>query len=475
MIVPFATTSYKSDSLPLAAQRCVNLYAEMQPPNAKTQVAVFGEPGIASFATCGTGPIRGAHVFNEVPYIVSGPFLYSFSSVGAVTLLGGQISGVGRVSMDDNGAQLQIVNGTDGYLYSATGGFSRITDANFNPANTTTMLDRFFLHDRIGTSQVFRSALLDGANYSEASFATKEAKSDYVRSVKNLKEVLHVFGVTTTELWANAGLANFPFQRLPGGVIDCGIIAPHAFAEADEALFIIGSDRIAYRLAGAQKQRISTHAIEQAWQKYTSTSDAFGVARTWNGHKFVTFTFPSQAVLPGQTNSWTWDVASNLWHEQESRDINGQAMGRWCGNVAFEAYGKTFIGDAFSGQVGYYDDNTQTEFGRSMYATAVAPILHADQRRAFMAKYELDIETGVGLVSGQGVDPQVMLDISDDGGRTWSYPQSWRSMGRLGAYGQRLRWFKLGNFYSRVMRVTVSDPVPRRFLRSDASITVGMG
>lgn len=477
MIIPFATQSYRSDSLPISAQRCVNMYAEMQAPNSKTQVAVFGAPGITSFATCGSGPIRALHVFKGVVYAVSGGFLYSVSSAGVVTQLGGQIDGSGLVSIANNGAQIGIVNGVNGWIYSASGGFVRITDVGFNAANSITFLDQFFLFDHSGTAQIFRSKLLDGTDYSEGAFATKEANPDNVLVVRNLKEILHVLGVDSSELWANSGIANFPFQRLPGGTINRGILGSHAFAEADEALFILGADRIAYRLSGAQLGRISTHAIEEAWQQYTSTSDAFGVSYTWNGHKFVTFTFPSQSVIPGLTNSWTWDVASNLWHERESRDINGQALGRWCGNCAIEVkepYNKVLIGDAFSGQIGYLDKTAVSEFGRPMYAEAVAPVLHADQARAFMRKYELDIENGVGLPTGQGVDPQIMLDISDDGGRTWSYPQSWRSMGRLGAYRQRLRWFKLGNFYQRVMRITISDPVPRRILRSVADLNVGM-
>ena len=475
MIVPFASQSYKSDALPLAAQRCVNLYAEVQPPNAKTQVAVFGAPGIVSFATCGTGPVRGMHVFKGVPYVVSGTFLYSFDALGAATQLGGQISGSGRVSMDDNGVQIAIVNGTNGYIYSQTGGFVRITDTGFSAANTTTYLDGVFLFDHVNTNQVFRSAILDGLDYSEGAFASKEAKSDFILAVRNLKEVLHYFGTGSTELHANAGAANFPFQRLPGGTINRGIVGSHAFAEADEALFMVGSDRIAYRLGGAQLQRISTHAIEQAWQKYTSVADAFGVAYTWRGHKFVTFTFPSQPVAPQSTNSWTWDVATNLWHERESLDINRTQLGRWCGSCAAEAYNKVLIGDAFSGQVGHLDDSVATEFGRPMHAEAVAPVMHADQARAFMRHYELDIEQGVGLTTGQGSDPQIMLDISDDGGRTWSDQQRWRSMGKIGEYTKRLRWFKLGDFYQRVMRLTVSDPVPRRILRSVADLKVGMG
>src|SRR5262245_21533455 len=136
MKIPFGTQSYKSQSLPISAQRLVNMYAERQPPDAKTDVAVFGHPGIVPWATCGSGPVRGMHKMGGVAYVVSGQRLYSVTSAGGSTDIGGSISGTGPVSMDDNGSQLLIVNGTNGYLYSSTLGFVLITDTDFNAAET---------------------------------------------------------------------------------------------------------------------------------------------------------------------------------------------------------------------------------------------------------------------------------------------------------------------------------------------------
>lgn len=471
MIIPFATQSYAHDHLPISAQRCVNLYAERQPPDAKTQVSVHGAPGIVTYATCGDGPIRGLHVFGGVLYAVSGPWLYSISNAASpvVTRLGGQVSGSGVVSIDDNGSQICIVNGAHGYVYEATAaGFQLITDVDFNAADTVTYIDGFFLFNQAGTNVVFRSDLLDGTSYDSTAFGDKESKSDNTLGVFNLKEVLYVFGVATIELWQNAGVANFPFQRIPGAVINRGLLASHAYTTEDEALFIIADDRIVYRLTGMQLSRISTHAIERALQKYTTVSDAFGMAYTHNGHKFIAFTFPTEAA------TWVYDIASSLWHERESRDINGVSLGRWCGNSVVEAYNKTFVGDAASGQIGYLTDTVFTEFSRPIYAQATGPVLHASRKRAFQSLFELDMETGVGLVSGQGSNPQVMLDISDDGGRTWSDMQLWQSLGVLGAYTQRLRWKRLGNFHQRVMRITISDAVRRTIVAANAEIKVGM-
>jgi hypothetical protein len=58
-----------------------------------------------------------------------------------------------------------------------------------------------------------------------------------------------------------------------------------------------------------------------------------------------------------------------------------------------------------------------------------------------------------------GIDPQVMLRWSDDGGHTWSNSH-WRSMGKTGAYGTRVLWRRLGmtlKLRDRVYEVSGTD------------------
>jgi hypothetical protein len=85
----------------------------------------------------------------------------------------------------------------------------------------------------------------------------------------------------------------------------------------------------------------------------------------------------------------------------------------------------------------------------------------------------MDIEAGVGLETGQGSDPQVMLRYSKDGGHTWSARQLWRTMGAAGAYNTRMRWLNLGNAREWVFEITISDPVTRAVIAAHADITVG--
>jgi hypothetical protein len=74
---------------------------------------------------------------------------------------------------------------------------------------------------------------------------------------------------------------------------------------------------------------------------------------------------------------------------------------------------------------------------------------------------QLDCETGVGINLGQGDNPQAMLRWSDDGGHTWSN-EHWSDMGRIGQYGRRVFWRRLGmtmKLRDRVYEVSGTDPV----------------
>lgn len=71
-------------------------------------------------------------------------------------------------------------------------------------------------------------------------------------------------------------------------------------------------------------------------------------------------------------------------------------------------------------------------------------------------------------------DPQIMLSVSDDGGRTWSVLQKWRSMGKIGQYLKRLRWLKMGQFRQRIVKLEVTDPVRRNIVGFYEDIKEGM-
>ena len=91
----------------------------------------------------------------------------------------------------------------------------------------------------------------------------------------------------------------------------------------DKTVFWLGDDRIVYLASSYNPQRVSTHAIEQAVQGYSTVSDAFAFSYTEEGHKFYVLTFPSESV------TWCYDMATQSWHEREhyAWDKVNQKMG----------------------------------------------------------------------------------------------------------------------------------------------------
>ncbi len=469
--IQFAINSYKSRALPLSAQRLVNYFAEQAPPDAKSQVVIFNAPGTKSFTTGLAGGVRGTKVMNGVLYVVAGNRVYSVNSAGSATSLGTINTSTGRVGLAVNRAtvqELMIVDGADGWIYDTTNGLVKIADADFPTADTVTFQDGYFVVNKTGTGQFFISGLDDGTAWLATDFADAEGAPDEIVAVFSDHRELWVFGQETIEIYFNSGNTDFPFERIQGAFIERGCAAAFSVAADDNTLFWLGDDGIIYRAMGYTPQRISTHAIEEEIRGFTDLTDAFAFFVTVSGHKFYHISFPNGGVSGRDTATFVYDAATKLWHERESLDL-----GYWRGSSYALIYDKHIVGDTFQGRLGELDMDTYDEYGSTMQGILTGPPVAADRRRVFHRRFELDIESGVGDTSGNASDPQVWMDYSDDGGRTYSPRKPFRSMGKIGAYRQRLRWLRLGQARNRVYRVTVADAVKRSIVAAHLDVAMG--
>src|SRR5574343_1014520 len=140
------TRSPVSDS-----QTTVNYYFEAH-EDGRSGGVLYSTPGLTQFADTTVGPCRGMSVMAGVLYVVSGTGLYSIDSAGNETYLGA-IGGTDPVGIDNNGTQLMIVTGTQGYIYTVTGGLVYITDPDFQPSYTCDVVDSYFVIAYAGTDQ----------------------------------------------------------------------------------------------------------------------------------------------------------------------------------------------------------------------------------------------------------------------------------------------------------------------------------
>lgn len=474
----FGVESYRSRSLPVSAQRLVNGFMERQPESAKSQVPVFGTPGLTDWTLLPKRPVRGLWNFNGVLYAVAGDTLYRINSSGGIKAIGAGITGTGQVSMSDNGTQIIVVNGVSGFVADAEDNYQQIQNPNFYSASRVIFFDNYFVFDRKSTNQFFLSNLSNGLAYNGLDFASAEAQPGFLTAPAQNVQLLFLFSVNHIETWYDAGTADFPFQRYQGGVIEKGCNAAYSIVNQDEAIFFLCTDGVIYRLDGNVPKRISTHAIEHDVASFGDVSDCFALTYTIEGHKIVAFTFPS---APDGGRTYQWDISTSLWHERASRDANGVELGRWRANCAIKIYDKILIGDAFDGMISYLDWDNYTERGNPMQFKVCSAPIHQDRLPVFVGRLELDMQTGYGQrPGGQGPTttsppPVALLRWSKNSGYSWSALQQPRSLGNVGEYVTRLRWLSMGRAYSWVFELTISDPVPRVLVAAHGDVDVGMG
>jgi hypothetical protein len=146
-----------------------------------------------------------------------------------------------------------------------------------------------------------------------------------------------------------------------------------------------------------------------------------------------------------------------------------------------EAFGKTIVGDRLTGALyemssAFHtdvDDDEDDEVPTYIRRVRQAPRFSVDQKRVTVHSLQLVMDTGQGLVLGQGVDPQMMLTISRDGGQTFGN-QRWESAGPIGAWSTRVKWDQCGQARNLVPRFVASDPIPWRVVDLLINFTVGL-
>jgi hypothetical protein len=436
--------SYRLRSTPASSARLVNCYAEALPPDAKTPVLLSRAPGIKQWTTVGNGPIVAMHAALGSLFVVSGSKLYEVDSNASATELG-SIGTPGNVDIDSNGDTVVVVNEPDAYYWDGSD-FGQITDSDFTSrgAGDVEFLDNYLLFREPNSGRFFSSDLSDATSFDALNFATAEGFPDDLVGLKVDHRQVILFGSETVEIWDNTGVSGFPFERSLNGLVEIGCINGRTIAKQDQSVFWLANDFTVRRLNGATAVRISQHAVEQFIVNATTRS-AVGYAYSQDGHLFYVLSFPEGA--------WVYDVTTNEWHERRTYGRDD-----WIAGCYAQVYDLKLVGDKTSNKIGYFDTETYTEFGGTQRAEWTYQPIYADGRNAFHDRLEMILETGVGLTTGQGSEPEIMLEYSDNGGRTWaSLPN--RNIGAIGEYDKRVVWHRLGSSRARVYRASISDPV----------------
>lgn len=480
---PIAQGFYVDESIPIAAQRCVNFHVHIPQTKTITDASLIGSAGIEfALDDYSATPLRGVHVMAGVVYFIKDNQLYRLTYAEDTfgvrtyteTLLDSLIiSGSDPVIMRDNGVELLIVapdysNQFNAWIYNAnTLTLSQISDVDFDgQVNYATYMAGFFVFLKKDSNTFFCSDLRQGLVYDALDFASAESDPDNLVAAESLNGVLYLFGETTCEQWYLPGGtgAGFPFVKATSGTIQKGCAAPRSLVEFNGSLIWIGGGKnekpAIWATSGGQPTKISTPAIDVLINSGGAEKLAQSYQCNWSsrGHSFITFTVPDVCCVQ-------YDSTTGLWATRESKFDGNVIPWRVAGLVS--AYDVQIVSDNLDGRLGIMDDEIYTEYDENIASYFVAPAFDNGGKPFTINSVELMMETGTAPI---GMNPEMRISVSSDGGRVFS-PDISREMGETGDYERRINWDLLGR-YDRtfVLRGDIDAPIKKVIVKGEIDI-----
>jgi hypothetical protein len=536
--VPLFGVGNKGKSSNVSAQERVNLFVEIPADPEANGISLFPMPGTTTFVNFGANPSRGFYVKGNVAYVVNGSTLWEVAADGTTTSRGTLNSTGGRVDITDNGTQMLIVDGTDGYIflfsptaqtistitrvgtlatlttaaahglmtgmqvtvagatpsqyngtytitvtgattftyvmasdpgssaapvgsYTIASAFAQITDADFPASTTCAFLNGYFIVQETDSARFYISASYDGSSWDALDFATAESDPDNLVRVFVENGLVVLFGEKTTEFWGDSGAADFPFARIGASAIEWGLAARWSLAKFDSSLIFLRRNKLGAvqvcRMVGNDAVPVSNPEIDYIFSTYSAVENATGFSFMVSGHPMYQINFPTP------NESWVYDGKSNEWHRAQYG-----ASGRHRGELQANFLNRPYVTDYENGKLYLLDQDVYTDDGTYIVREFVT---RHNKTGDFsrIPQLWLEMEAGVGLNSGQGSDPQVMLQISRDGGHTWG-AEVWRGIGAIGQYRARAVWNALGRARDWLFKFRVTDPVKTVFVAAWAKV-----
>ena len=444
MEIPFLTNDIFDGNYP------VNLY--FHPEGWNGRPALIGTPGLLLWRYPGnSGQVRMMYrMSDDLMYAVVGNTVYKVPESGSIVALGTIGTIEGPISAADSGPYLMFVDGVKGYYIKvSTHTLTEITSSGFVSPSYVAFQDGFFLVLENHTDYIHKSALRDPTDWAALDYIGAERFSDHAFAIISDHAELLVFGAKSVEVFYNSGAAAFPFTRVSGVFVERGIGAPHSLAKIDNSLFWLSDDWVVRRMEGYVPVVISRPDMNTKISKYKIKSDAIGFSYYKDGNAFYVLIFPSENA------TWQYNAATKQWN----RMAYSASHARHRANCYCYFAGKHLVGDYGNGKIYSLKDDVYTDDGEVVRRERIVPpVFSKNREKLFWHRVEVEHKAGVGLVTGQGDDPQAMLDWSDNGGRTWSN-EHWRKIGKIGAFGVRSVWRMLGSSRNRILRWSMTDPV----------------
>lgn len=427
----FGQSAQDSDNIATNPARLVNLYREPSPTGGRSGAVLKSVLGLQAFASVSGVFTRALETVENSLYAVISGQLYQISAAGVATALGAIADDEDTTISGNNGAVTVVANGQY-YLWNA----STLT----NP--TAGAFSNFGSHDYIGNYTVITekngrrfqwSDIADASDLPGLNFSTADGRDDNLIRPFAINGVLYLFKETSHEVWyvtGNSGAS--AFERQAGGVVDIGLKAHNLICRLPGAAFFVGDDNKAHIVAG-QVQPVSIPAVETNI-KTKNPRSCFTYED--EGHTFCVITYRD---APADV----YDLSTGEWHER----AEGVLLTPWTATCSAK-FGREWYCGRDDGKVLKFAQ-IGTDDGGALVREATSRTLYQDGQRFSVSQLELFPRQGFQ-------DATIELEISRDGGLTWTPPKP-RTIGPIGNYGGRVIWRSLGQCRQITARARFSE------------------
>jgi len=466
----FLGGSYQSQSPILDIEELINLYVERsESGGAKAPAALYPTPGAELFGTvsqvggkgCFSTAASGGRTFTAV-----GAKLYEVLADGSTVERGSLAAGSDPTTITtngDGGGQLLITSGSSGgvggYGYSydlGTDSLTQIADLDGKATMCGFAYGYGLVFDR-ATGTVYLSDLFDFTVFDPTQYFQRTIGSDdwYAMYVTSWGQIF-LPGTKTRDYWYNAGTFPIPFAPAQSGLQSDGIAATFAVIEAGGTIAWLSTNAEGgYEVLAAEgyrSTRISTHAVEYAISQYSRIDDCIATAYKDQGHPFLLLKFPTADV------TWCYDFSIGMWHKRSTLTDAG-VNAAWRLTFHCFAFNKHLWLDSDSGNI-YESDVTfaRDVDDRVIRRERTTPSICRNHEMLDINEFELLMQVGIGNAVDPSATPQVILQISYDGGMTWGRERSCGA-GQIGQYLTRVRWQGNGSGRDVAFKIVMTDAI----------------
>ena len=455
-VFPIYDGAHQSVDKAVLDSECVNLQAYSPiATGAASRTSLVPTPGLTTFLTGSISPFVGYVFKNELYVILRGfpdDYLYKIDKNGAETLIGSLGSSV-RTSRNfpqfaSNGELLYILFPEDsGYFYDPDTGLSQNVDVVYQgyEAEDTGVIsvtsgDGYFIF--CTTKTVFNSGLVTdvdkGKSFDALDFASAEYSDDDNVRVAWLKGELRIFGSATMETWANVGGTDFPFQRIDGATIEKGLKYPNTLQEVDNSFVWVGSGKneslaVWRATGGGGTQKLSNEYVDALLINTTlDADDAYdsqGFAYSYDGNTVYGFSIAIQDSVFTQSDATLCTdlsegarVGRMSWRQNYTADSQNPSLkiipySAWSVGNCVICYNRVIFN-------GRYELNSSvfSEKDAKVFRRFTSSYLQAEGDDVYVSRVELRMKNAVGeATASDDIDrnPTVLMEVSDDQGRTW--------------------------------------------------------